>query len=632
MKPDSANQSKKDQRLERKKRKALAFLELMELNERDRETAAVKQTSPSEESQQPEQKKAKLEEVDYQTLKTEVNKKRDRMRNVPKLRLKEVGQEALMKTKPEDRVPLLMDDVQALLMHTLLRTDSPMSPGRWVALEKSAKLTHTTVLLVEGLTSDDFAEFEHEMPECKKIFQHILQVVAPSDRLVEELACVPLSDTHKDILLAEYGSLEAAMLGCKDHLLIRRSIFNNIAGSDAGVDPDYSELDLPPGDKFPRTQLLLSPIQMINEDYPLPLTGNLKHRYIDYITTNDHYAPVTPKSPMFGLDCEMCRTSINASELTRVSIVDEQGQEFYESLVRPNNKIIDYVTQFSGITPELMKNVSKTLKDVHRELKNKLPPDAILVGQSLNFDLNALKMMHPYVIDTSILFNVTGTAGTKTKLKVLAKKFLQQDIQSSAGGHNSIEDCSASLALVKLKLSKNIYYGDQWLQDRRNYHKKASRIGIATQQEVQRFGADATTTEITTTLFGQARKKNKKSAIVTSANNLDNFGNYFGEAMQANADVKKLLCFQKLDSDEAVIEQTVDKCLNYDFNLSCIQLKPEDLATVDAKRNKIRQIDGWVRKLYGAISVNGLLVVLLAGGEVSPQSRMAVAMVETRKC
>lgn len=252
-------------------------MELMELNERDRETAAVKQTTPSaestEESQQPEQKKAKLEEVDYQTLKTEVNKKRDRMRNVPKLRLKEVGQEALMKTKPEDRVPLLMDDVQALLMHTLLRTDSPMSPGRWVALEKSAKLTHTTVLLVEGLTSDDFAEFEHEMPECKKIFQHILQVVAPSDRLVEELACVPLSDTHKDILLAEYGSLEAAMLGCKDHLLIRRSIFNNIAGSDAGVDPDYSELDLPPGDKFPRTQLLLSPIQMINEDYPLPLTG-----------------------------------------------------------------------------------------------------------------------------------------------------------------------------------------------------------------------------------------------------------------------------------------------------------------------------------------------------------------------
>ena len=30
-----------------------------------------------------------------------------------------------------------------------------------------------------------------------------------------------------------------------------------------------------------------------------------------------------------------------------------------------------------------------------------LPDDAILIGQSLNFDLVSLKMFHPYVIDTS---------------------------------------------------------------------------------------------------------------------------------------------------------------------------------------------------------------------------------------
>lgn len=584
-----------------------------------------------EQEQEPEPKKVKLEDADYRVLKAEVNQRRDRMRNVPKLRLKEVGEEALMRTKPEERVPLLLDDIQALLMYTLLRTDSPVNPSRWAALEKSAKLTHTTVLLIEGLTSDDFVEFEADFKECKKIFHHILQVVVPSDRLVDELACVPLSDTHKDILLAEYGSLEAAMLARKDNLLIKRSIFTNICcDEDNGV--DYDENDLPDGDKFPRTQLLLSPIQMINEDYPLPLTGSLKHRYAGYVNTNDHYAPVTPKSPMFGLDCEMCKTSIGASELTRVSIIDEQGNEFYESLVRPANKIVDYLTPFSGITAEMMKNVSKTLPDVQRDLRNKLPPDAILVGQSLNFDLNALKMMHPYVVDTSILYNVTGTAGTKSKLKVLAHKFLKQNIQCSAGGHNSIEDCTASLELVKLKLSKNIYYGDQWLQDRRNYHKKvSSKIGIATPEEIQRLGENSTTTEITATLFGHARKKNKKSAIVTNGDNLDNFGNYFGEAIQANRDVKKLLSFQKVASGQEVIDHTVDKCLNYDFNLSCVQLKEEDLASADSKRAKIEQIDGWIRKVFGSISVNGLLVVLLAGGEVNDRSKMAVAMIQTRK-
>ena len=38
------------------------------------------------------------------------------------------------------------------------------------------------------------------------------------------------------------------------------------------------------------------------------------------------------------------------------------------------------------------------LSDVQTALRSLLPPDAILVGQSLNSDLNALKMMHPFVI------------------------------------------------------------------------------------------------------------------------------------------------------------------------------------------------------------------------------------------
>ncbi|XP_055609264.1 RNA exonuclease 5 [Uranotaenia lowii] len=646
----SDSRSKKELRLERKKRKILALAEVMQLNEQERTSCAVssqttelektaserKEPSLSNKGEEPEEKKMKptlTEEADYKSLKAAVNQKRDRMRNIPRLRLKEVGEEALMKTKPEDRVPLFLDDVQSLLMHTLLKTDSPMTPSRWAVLEKAAKLTHTTVLLIEGLTSDDFVNHDSDFKECKKLFQNVLQIVAPSDRLVEELACIPLSDSHKDILVAEYGSLEAAMLVCKDNLLIRRSIFNNIDYTDEANEQllDYGDMDLPPGDKFPRTQLLLSPIQMINEDYPLPLIGNLKHRFAGYITTNDHYAPVTPKSPLFALDCEMCRTSIGASELTRVSIVDEQGNEFYETLVRPDNKIVDYVTQFSGITPEMMKNVSKTLKDVHKDLKNKFPPDAILVGQSLNFDLHALKVMHPYVIDTSTLFNITGTVGTKTKLKVLTKKFLERDIQCSSGGHNSIEDCVASLELVKLKLSKNIYFGDQWLQDRRNYHKKASKVGIATQEEVKQLSTEPVASEITTTLFGHTSKKNKKATIVTNANNLDNFEEYFGGAIESNPEVKRLLGFNKVSSEEAVIEYTVQNCLNYDFNLSCIQLNPKELETDEMKGQKISQIDGWIRALYEAISLNGLLVVLLAGGEVNQSSRMAVAMIQTKK-
>ena len=124
--------------------------------------------------------------------------------------------------------------------------------------------------------------------------------------------------------------------------------------------------------------------------------------------------------------------------------MNEALEVVYHSLVKPDTKIVNYLTQYSGITKELLanvdtrlvnvshlsinktkiktsekehwselKNTEKTffvfrLVDVQQALQNLLPPDCILVGQSLNSDLNALKMMHPYVIDTSVIFNITG--------------------------------------------------------------------------------------------------------------------------------------------------------------------------------------------------------------------------------
>lgn len=56
----------------------------------------------------------------------------------------------------------------------------------------------------------------------------------------------------------------------------------------------------------------------------------------------------------------------------------------------------------------MLDGVTTTLSDVQQTLRKLLPTDAILIGQSLNSDLHTLKMMHPYIIDTSVIFNITG--------------------------------------------------------------------------------------------------------------------------------------------------------------------------------------------------------------------------------
>jgi len=67
--------------------------------------------------------------------------------------------------------------------------------------------------------------------------------------------------------------------------------------------------------------------------------------------------------------------------------------------VKPRNKIINYLTQHSGITKQLLADVTTTIEDVQKSIQELLPSDAILIGHSLNCDLKAINVsVHIHVI------------------------------------------------------------------------------------------------------------------------------------------------------------------------------------------------------------------------------------------
>jgi RNA exonuclease 1 len=185
---------------------------------------------------------------------------------------------------------------------------------------------------------------------------------------------------------------------------------------------------------------------------------------------------VTAGRRVISVDCEMCKAENDEYVLTRVSLLDWDGTVVMDKLVKPDLAIKDYLTQYSGITAAMLKDVTTTLSDIQRELLELVTPRTILVGHSLNSDFNALKMTHPFLIDTGILYPHPRGPPYKQSLKWLAQKYLHREVQKGSKGHDSVEDSRTALDLVKQKCEK----GPTWGTGDTNAESIFKRVGRAT--------------------------------------------------------------------------------------------------------------------------------------------------------
>ena len=225
-------------------------------------------------------------------------------------------------------------------------------------------------------------------------------------------------------------------------------------------------------DDFDRTLFLLNIDQMLDHGYPLPLLN-----FDSYECTKVKYEKVSKSSALIAIDCEMCLTADNKHQLARVSVIGEQMNVLLDVYVKPGREVANYLTEYSGITKEHLDNATWTLGDVHKWFRDHLPSDCILVGHSLNSDLIALELSHPYVIDTSLLYNLSGRIHTKPSLKMLAKHYLNVDIQRNTtgqNGHCSVEDAETVMNLIRLKIKKGLWFGDLHLAIQHGHKKRGN--------------------------------------------------------------------------------------------------------------------------------------------------------------
>lgn len=370
-----------------------------------------------------------------------------------------------VKKHPFSEKKLTVNNIRDLLVHIFNKERNHLS---WIQIQAPDNIRKVVVCFVSGLLVEEIvgqravrnekfvlmseAKGPEVLPFFKENFKYILQTSAPGNKdslflPFHALTYVPLSKKEKKELI---DKLKNVKLTLWDLLLTYKQMKDNNYPIHHTIAELYEEE------------------QHETDDEGIAIRECNSNHEIDSYTLLD--APDTwvetkkfdhEGSHTFALDCEFCQAN-GSKVLTRISLVNFQNEVVLDSLVKPREEITDYLTKYSGITEERLKGVSTSLKDIQNKLLGIVSSDDILIGHSLDSDLNVLKLKHPRIIDTAISYEHHRGPPLKPSLKWLASTYLGrliQDGEKTSMGHSSIEDATACMDLIKLKIQEGKYFG-----------------------------------------------------------------------------------------------------------------------------------------------------------------------------
>ena len=200
------------------------------------------------------------------------------------------------------------------------------------------------------------------------------------------------------------------------------------------------------------------------------------------------------------IDGEMGYT-VFGLELIRLTATSwPDGDALFDVLLRPVGEILDLNTRYSGVhassftttppyspsNPPSQLQLLPSISAARQLLFTHLSPSTPLLGHGLENDLNAVRAIHPVIIDTALLYPHKAGLPYRNGLKMLMQQYLNREIQVvvEGQGHDSKEDANAAGMLVRLRV------GEEWTKMKRKGWKVEGGefVGPGSGREVEEGG------------------------------------------------------------------------------------------------------------------------------------------------
>ncbi|KAF2865120.1 RNA exonuclease 3 [Massariosphaeria phaeospora] len=171
-------------------------------------------------------------------------------------------------------------------------------------------------------------------------------------------------------------------------------------------------------------------------------------------------------------DCEMGYTT-HGMELVRLTAAAwPTYKPLVDVLVRPLGHILDLNTRFSGVSleqyldakpydpsvemsPTPVIPIVDSPQAARKLLLSCISPSTPLIGHALENDLNAVRIIHPKIVDTMMLYPHPQGLPRRLGLKDLSKRHLGINIQQAgSAGHDSFEDARAAGELARIRVAE----------------------------------------------------------------------------------------------------------------------------------------------------------------------------------